>query len=164
MSDFSAWNQFGGWDHVVPLEVNDVVDRWWSILAVEAPWLDMWVDDRLGSMRRVVGELVNEVRDPDDNERLRRLAGAAFEHGAFRAAQGFRRSDVICEFGILLDALDSALRQLGTPAAVAKDALAGLDPEVELAQRTALRSWHRAATHRIGPHDLAVKRLLDEVG
>lgn len=164
MTDFSPWQQFGGWDHTIPLSVDDVVSRWWRILSCEAPWTAMPADDRWGTMRRLVAELVNEARDPDDEKRTRRLTALAFEHGAFRAAQRCRRSDVVCEFGIVLDALDSALRQLGAPQSLIVDAMSGFDPEVEIAQRTALKGWQRAATRRVGAQALAIQRLLDEIG
>ena len=164
MSDFSPWQQFGGWDHTLPLDVDDVVDRWWRILSGESPWNSMTLDDRWGAMRPLVAELVNEARDPDDDRRTRRLAALALEHGAFRAAQRCRRSGVVCEFGIILDALDHALRQLGAPPSLILDAMAGFDPEVEMAQRTALKGWQRVTTHRLGAQALAVQRLLDEVG
>jgi hypothetical protein len=163
MADFSAWEQFGGWDHALPIAVDDLLSIWWRILSGEAPWINMVADDRRGSMRRVVAELVNEARDPDDDVRVRRLGVAAFEHGAFRAAQGCRRGDVVCEFGIVLDALDEALRRLGASPALTRDALAGLDPDLELAQRIAIRGWHRAVTKGTGVHALAVRRLLDDV-
>ena len=42
--------------------------------------------------------------------------------------------------------------------------MAGFDPEVEMAQRTALKGWQRATTQRIDAQALAVQRLLDEIG
>ena len=95
MTDFSPWQQFGGWDHTLPLDVDDVVARWWRILSCEAPWLAMTADDRWETMRPLVAELVSQARDPDEDERTRRLAALAFEHGAFRAAQRLRASSLM---------------------------------------------------------------------
>lgn len=94
----------------------------------------------------MLNELLNQARDPQDGLRIRRLAIAAFDHGLFRHAQGCGRDDIICEFGIVLDALDGAFRRKGLSHGLVQDALSDLDSEIDLAQKSALRGFWRGST------------------
>lgn len=146
MNDSGWFEQLDGWDCELPICVDEVTRRWWRILQLETPWRDMPCDDALGAIRRVLSELLYQPRDPQDGLRMRRLAIAAFDHGLFRQAQGCDRDDIICEFGIVLDALDGALRHRGLSRGLVQDALSNLDAEIDLAQKSALRGFWRGST------------------
>jgi hypothetical protein len=114
-------------------------------------------------MRRVVAELVNEARDPNDAPRLARLTQAAFDHGSFRRAQGCEGADVLCEFGILMESLDAALRRAGMPTRMIQDALACVDLELEKAEDAALLGWSHGIPWRRLRQRAPLQRLLDEL-
>jgi hypothetical protein len=143
MMDFGGADEFGNWGDELPVAADRVVRRWWHILMDAAPWRMMPVDDGLGSMRRVMSELLNEGGDLDRGARHLRLTSAARDHGAFRRAQRCSLEDLSCEFGLLLDALDGEMRHAGMTSAVVRDILTVLDSEFCLAQEAAARGWNR---------------------
>lgn len=161
MNEFGDSASFGGWDDAIPVNADDVVDGWWRILRIEKPWADMPRDDALGHMRRVLRELVNQARDPD-HEARRYMLAAAHDHGSFRRAQRCRHEDLVCEFGLVLDALDTALQRTGMPSALIRDSLSALDPDLWLAQEAATNAWHHAMPQRPFEGDPWFKRLLGE--
>lgn len=163
MSNFGDSEPFGGWDDALPVYADDVVRRWWGILASEKPWADMPRDDSVGHMRRVLNELLNEARDPDQEARQLNMVAAAHEHGSFRRAQRCRAEDLVCEFGLIIDALDGALQSTGMPSNLIGDALRVLDADVSLAQEAATRGWYCARPERPFAADTWFNRFFGEL-
>ena len=150
MTEFHSSAPFGGWDNELPISANDVVRRWRQLLSTDRPWRYMPLYDVVGTMRAMLSELLDEGRDLDAAGRRGRMLCAAYDHGAFRRAQGCRREDITCEFGILLDALDSAMARRGMSRNLIRDALSILDADLELAQQAAVAGWLGEPTrHRI---------------
>lgn len=144
----SPFEQFGGWDDTPPLYVDDVLRLWWRALSPNAPWDRMPADDAFGMMRPILSELVNESRDPDAAARRARLVRAAAAHGMFRRQQGVRRAELTCDFTIALEAIAGALAHAGLAPVAVRGTVAGLDPDVSLAQDTALVAWHADPTRK----------------
>lgn len=140
MSD-SHMHSFGAWDDALPVRTEDVLGLWWVTLEEVAPWSAMTRDDAFGNMRRVVSEFLNESRDVYGAERTRRLLHAAREHGAFRRAQQCGREDVQCEFGVVADALDAALRIHGMAPLLVEGAMALLKADFHAARLAATEGW-----------------------
>jgi hypothetical protein len=161
MSEFGEAETFGSWDDGLPLYPDDVVRRWWRILSTQKPWAEMPRDDAFGLMRRVLSHLLNQAREPDRDAR-RYMIAAAREHGAFRRAQRCRQEDLVCEFGLVLDALDGALQRTGIPSNLIRDVLGVLDSDLLLAQDAATKGWHHATPDRPIAADSWFNRLLGE--
>lgn len=159
MSEFGDSASFGSWDDDIPLYADDVVQRWWGILSGEKPWADMTRDDAFGQMRRVLRELLNQAREPDQESR-RYMVAAAREHGSFRRAQRCRREDLVCEFGLVLDALDAALQRSGMPSSLIRDSLSVLDYDISLAQEAAANGWSHGVPAPTFETDSWFNRLL----
>jgi len=141
MTEFHSSAPFGGSDNELPISAKEVVDRWWRMLSLERPWRYMPLDDAHGTMRRVLSELLDEGRDLDADGRRGRMLCAAYDHGEFRREQGCRQESITCEFGILLDALDTSLAKRGMSPSLIRDALSVLDADLELAQQAAVAGW-----------------------
>ena len=140
MTDFGM-HSFGAWDDALPVRTDDVLDLWWVTLVEDSPWSAMPRDDAFGHMRRVVSEFLNESRDLYGAERTRRLVQAARDHGAFRRAQLCRREDVQCEFGVVVDAVDAALRIHGMAPVLVESAMTLLKADFLVARHAATEGW-----------------------
>jgi len=162
MSESGDSASFESWDDAIPVYADDVVRRWWRILSKEKPWAEMPRDDALGQMRSVLSKLLNQARDPD-REARRNMISAARDHGTFRRAQGCRREDLICEFGLVLDALDGALQHTGMSSNLIRDSLSVLDSDITLAQEAATRGWLHAVPERPIATDGWFNRRLGEI-
>ena len=161
MTDSFWSNSFGWSDDALPICIEDVIERWWDLLARECPWSAMSYDDAHGNMRGLLRELINQARDLDDRARVRRLTVMAFEHGVFRGGQGCRREDLICELELLVDVVDASLLGLGVPPGVIRDALVCLEPDLNRAQSASLRGWrHSTSTDQLA-RNAAIDRLID---
>jgi hypothetical protein len=163
MSAFHWSNPFGGWDDSPLVSAADVIRRWSRLLAHENPWSGMPRDDFPGLMRPTLSELLNEARDADHETRLRRLVRRAHDHGAYRSAQGLSQAELMAEIEVVRDALEGALRKAGLGTRAAEETLATLDAELELAERAAVRGWHRGAVRRQAAQGSWFDRLLEEL-
>jgi hypothetical protein len=68
----------------------------------------------------------------------------------------------VCEFGLVLDALDGALQRTGIPSNLIRDVLGVLDSDLLLAQDAATRGWHHATPDTPMAADGWFNRLLGE--
>lgn len=160
----SNWsNPFGGWDDSPLVCAADVIRRWTRLIQSESPWSSMPRDDRLGMMRPMMSELLNEAHDLDHDTRLRRLVHCAHDHGAFRSAQRLSQAELMAEIEVVRDALDGALRSSGLGTRAVEEMLAALDGELELAQRAAVRGWYRGSVRRQTVVGSWFDRLLEDL-
>lgn len=163
MNIFDPRESLGGWDDAPPVHVDDVVRRWARLISREHPWREMPRDDVRGRMRPLMSELLNEARDLDDRDRRRRLAVAAREHGAYRAAQGCSEEQLADEFGLAIVAIGGMLRSVGISKRSAQATIESLGADFRLAQRSAVRAWYRFMVS--GYASLAwLDRLIEELG
>lgn len=137
-NSLDAWD----WEHI-PVTAHVVLERWWSTLYDETPWRDMHHDDRLGEMRRVVHELLNEARDPDDGRRPQRLAAAARAHGRFRRAQQCSECDIGREIGALRVAIASLLLETGWSRQLVAGMVIVLELDLSTVREAFRRGWSR---------------------
>ncbi len=141
---FDPRHPAGEWEFPPDIRVDAVLRRWQQILSRESPWDAMPLDDITGRMRRVLSELLNESADLDHVARRRRLMRGARDHGEFRAGLGVEEGDQMTEFGLLLVAIEGALREGGMSATAAQDTVAVLESEVWLAEYVARRSLRQS--------------------
>lgn len=141
-------HSFGGFDDEIAIAANVLVTSWWDLLSAKEPWRDMLPDDALGTMRRILSELLNEGRDSMREERFARMTLAAREHGAFRHAQRCSARSVFEEFAFVLDAAELVLAENGHSDDFIADTIVVLESDVEVALEAALDGWMRNLAHR----------------
>ena len=142
MSKYSYQHSLDSWDwEKIPVEVDQVIIRWWAIVGERPPWTSMPADDRFGYMRSVVSELLNEARHPSDGLRERRLRRAAHTHGLFRRRQGCDAAVVAEEMVALGRAIEAAMVEGGHSSCQVHDYLVLLQVDARLASEFAARGW-----------------------
>jgi hypothetical protein len=140
---------FGGFDDEIAIAADRLLKSWWSMLSVREPWSEMPMDDACGMMRPVLSELLNEGRDCDRRERIRRMILAAREHGAFRRRQRFTPRSLQDEFDSVLNAAETVMSEHGFSAEYITDALVLLERDVSLALDASLAGWMRSASSEV---------------
>lgn len=142
MSDFGEFAPFGGCDDELPIWPNQVMWRWWQLLASQSPWREMPLDDAFGGIGKLLRELLNEGRDIDHERRQVRMLLAARDHGVFRRSQRCESVVLPHEFDCLLHALYLVTRELGLTRGNLQDTLTVFDSELARAEQAAAQGWN----------------------
>ena len=139
---YSYQESLDSWDwEKIPADVDQVVVRWWDSMHDRQFWNAMAADDRLGYVRAVVSELLNEARHPSDGIREYRLRRAAHAHGSFRRRQRCDCTGVGEEMYALEGAIEATMLAAGHSPGLVRDYLVLLGADVELARDFAVRGW-----------------------
>jgi hypothetical protein len=135
--------QLDAWGEEIPVPVQVVANRCWQRLRAQSPWREMPMDDAFGGLRRLLGEFLNEARDPASVDRNDRIRAAAVEHGRFRRAQRCAPRVLAQDIEALGSAIADALRGAGVSAALVADFLVILEPSLEAIADAAALGWMR---------------------
>lgn len=138
-------------DDGLPIRLEGVVRSWRELLAMDSPWSAMGLDAVDGLMPRVLVELLDLARDPDQTTRRQRMTAASRAHGAFRRSQACPGDPIRAEFAKLIVAIHVELQEAGLPPSLAFDVTTCLQPELQLARLAASRGFDAGPATEIPP-------------
>jgi hypothetical protein len=143
--DYSTWDDDDDAGGVTP---DNVMLLWRESVRGELPWSSMPLDDRTGTIRPIIDELLDVSTGLACPIRRRNIQSAAAAHGAFRRAQRCDDHVLIDDFTMLRAALDIALRQSGKSRTMTREALKCLLPDWRMARRAAREAFAAARRGR----------------